>query len=73
MKQTKATCVALAFAMMASSCGSAYQAESGVRGAMIGGWIIVWTRAFPWRKRRFRKSHRNGHWGDTRCKCRITD
>ncbi len=39
MKQTKATCVALAFAMMASSCGSAYQAESGVRGAMIGGHV----------------------------------
>lgn len=29
----------LALAMMASSCGSAYQAESGARGAIIGGHV----------------------------------
>ena len=36
MKQTKVTCMVLALAMMASSCGSAYQAQSGATGAMIG-------------------------------------
>ena len=39
MKQTKVACIVLALAMMVSSCGSAYQAESGARGAIIGGHV----------------------------------
>lgn len=36
MKQTKFTCLALATALLASSCSSSYQASGGVTGAMIG-------------------------------------
>ncbi len=39
MKQTKAICMVLVIAMMVSSCGSAYQAQSGATGAMIGGHV----------------------------------
>ncbi len=37
MKMTKITCLTLATVLLASSCTSAYQASSGLTGAMIGG------------------------------------
>lgn len=36
MKTTKATCFALAAALLISSCSSSYQAQGGVTGALIG-------------------------------------
>lgn len=36
MKKTKFTCLALATALLVSSCNSSYQASSGATGAMIG-------------------------------------
>ncbi len=39
MKQTKVICMVLAIVIMVSSCGSAYQAQSGATGAMIGGHV----------------------------------